>query len=108
MSSWALSWGDVAGRTAGGRYRAARIASPQPAMQFGVFYQLPCAPGQSVPRRYRDTLAQAEYAERLDFDSVWLAEAHFDAGFSAMPTPLVVAAALSGRTRRIRLGIGVS
>ena len=77
-------------------------------MQFGVFYQLPCAPGQSVPQRYRDTLAQAEYAERLGFDSVWLAEAHFDAGFSAMPAPLVVAAALSGRTRRIRLGIGVS
>jgi alkanesulfonate monooxygenase SsuD/methylene tetrahydromethanopterin reductase-like flavin-dependent oxidoreductase (luciferase family) len=39
---------------------------------------------------------------------VWLAEAHFNPAFSLMPTPLIVAAALSGRTKRIRLGIGVS
>lgn len=77
-------------------------------MQFGVFYQLPCAPGQLVPQRYRDTLEQIAYAEQLGFDSAWLAEAHFDAGFSTMPAPLVVAAALSGHTQRIRLGIGVS
>jgi len=77
-------------------------------MQFGVFYQLPCAPGQSVPQRYRDTFEQIVYADQLGFNSAWLAEAHFDAGFSTMPAPLVVAAALSGRTERIRLGIGVS
>ncbi|MCY4389458.1 MAG: LLM class flavin-dependent oxidoreductase [Desulfurellaceae bacterium] len=77
-------------------------------MQFGVFYQLPCAPGQSVPQRYRETFEQIVYADQLGFNSAWLAEAHFDAGFSTMPAPLVVAAALSGRTERIRLGIGVS
>ena len=77
-------------------------------MQFGVFYQLPCAPGQSVPTRYQETLAQIVLADEVGFDSAWLAEAHFDPGFSTMPAPLVVAAALSGRTHRIRLGIGVS
>ncbi len=39
-------------------------------MQFGVFYQLPCAPGQSVPQRYQETFEQIVYADQLGFDSV--------------------------------------
>ena len=39
-------------------------------MQFGVCYQLPCAPGQSVPQRYRETFEQIVYADQLGFDSV--------------------------------------
>ena len=77
-------------------------------MRFGVFYQLPCAPGQSVPSRYSDTIEQIVLADQLGFSSAWLAEAHFDAGFSTMPAPLIVAAGLSGHTKNIRLGIGVS
>ena len=34
-------------------------------MKFGVFYQLPCAPGQSVHQRYQDTLEQIVLADRL-------------------------------------------
>ena len=77
-------------------------------MQCGLFYQLPCAPEQSMQARYRETLEQIVYADELGFDSVWLAEAHFNPSFSVMPRPLTVAAALAGRTKRIRLGIGVS
>ena len=77
-------------------------------MQCGIFYQLPCAPQQSMQTRYRQTLEQIVYADALGFDSVWLAEAHFNPIFSVMPRPLTVAAALAAQTTRIRLGIGVS
>ena len=77
-------------------------------MQCGLFYQLPCAPQQSMQTRYRETLEQIVYADELGFDSVWLAEAHFNPTFSIMPRPLTVAATVAGMTKRIRLGIGVS
>jgi len=46
-------------------------------MQFGFFFQLPCAPWQTEYERYRDTLAQIEHGDQLGFDTAWLAELHF-------------------------------
>ena len=77
-------------------------------MKFGFFFQLPCAPWQSERERYRDTLAQIEYGDRLGFDTAWLAELHFSPAFSVMSAPLIVAAAAAQRTQRIRLGMAVS
>src|SRR5688572_22628988 len=59
-------------------------------MKFGLHYQLPCSPSQSPVQRYRDTIAQAVYAETLGFESVWPVEQHFDAGFSILPSPLLL------------------
>lgn len=51
-----------------------------------------------------DTLcAQAETAEALGFDSFWLPENHFGER-SAIPSPLILLAAVAARTRRIALG----
>lgn len=77
-------------------------------MKFGLFYQLPCAPEQSEPERYRETLEQIALADQLGFDVAWLAELHFFKGFSIMPSPLMVAIAAAQRTRRIRLGTAVT
>ncbi|HZO81644.1 MAG TPA: LLM class flavin-dependent oxidoreductase [Candidatus Binataceae bacterium] len=77
-------------------------------MKFGLFYQLPCAPDQSEPTRYRETLEQIALADELGFDVAWLAELHFFKGFSIMPSPLMVAVAAAQRTRRIRLGTAVA
>ncbi len=77
-------------------------------MKFGVFFQLPCGPGQSPVQRYRDTLEQIVLAEELGFDTAWLAELHFLSSFSIMPSPLMVAAAAAQLTSRIRFGIGVN
>ncbi|GIX46486.1 MAG: hypothetical protein KatS3mg131_0697 [Candidatus Tectimicrobiota bacterium] len=77
-------------------------------MQFATFYQLPCASHQSPLQRYEDTMIQIQHADALGFDVAWLAELHFYPDFSIMPSPLLVASALSQRTRRIRLGIAVN
>jgi alkanesulfonate monooxygenase SsuD/methylene tetrahydromethanopterin reductase-like flavin-dependent oxidoreductase (luciferase family) len=77
-------------------------------MEFGAFYQLPCAAGQSPVQRYDDTLAQAQLAEELGFDTVWLAELHFNPGFSIMPAPLLVGSAIAQATQRIKIGTAVN
>lgn len=77
-------------------------------MKFGLFYQLPCAPAQQEATRYHETIEQIVYADELGFDTVWLAELHFNRPFSIMPSPLIVAAAVAQRTQRIRLGTAVA
>jgi len=77
-------------------------------MEFGTFYQLPCAAEQSPLQRYEDTLMQIQHADSLGLDVAWLGELHFFPTFSIMPSPLLVASALAQRTHRIRLGIAVN
>ena len=77
-------------------------------MEFGTFYQLPCAAEQSPLQRYEDTLMQIQHADSLGLDVAWLAELHFFPTFSIMPSPLLVASALAQRTHRMRLGIAVN
>ena len=77
-------------------------------MKFGLFYQLPCAEGQSARERYQDTLDQIQLGDELGFDNAWLAELHFDSRFSVTPSPLMLAAAAAQRTEKIRLGVAVN
>ena len=76
-------------------------------MNFGVFYQLPCAEDQSPAQRYQDTIAQVQLADQLGFDAAWLAELHFNQRFSVMPAPTVIGAAMAQTTSRIRIGTAV-
>ena len=52
-------------------------------------------------------LTQCEYADELGYDSVWLAEQRFFPEYSCSPAPELLAAALSQRTRRVRIGFAV-
>lgn len=68
---------------------------------------------QSVPHRpdhhvklYRDVLEDAELAESLGFDSIWLSEHHF--WFDGYcPADLAVAGAILGRTKKLGVGTAV-
>src|SRR5262245_32031296 len=46
-------------------------------------------------------------AEDLGYDAVWLAELHFQKQRSVLSSPLVVGAAIAGRTKRVKIGFAV-
>ena len=77
-------------------------------MKFDIFYQLPEAANQITAERYRELIAEAAEADRLGFNTVWLAEVHFAPRFSVMPAPLMILAAIAERTTNIRLGMAVN
>ena len=77
-------------------------------VKFDIFYQLPEAANQITTERYRELIAEAAEADRLGFNTVWLAEVHFAPRFSVMPTPLLLLAAIAERTTNIRLGMAVN
>src|ERR1700724_3023574 len=77
-------------------------------MKFDIFYQLPAAHTQKVQDRYRELIDESIEADRLGFETVWLAEVHFAPRFSTMPTPLLLLAAIAERTTRLRLGTAVN
>ena len=72
-----------------------------------VGYQLdfrnPPGSGRDFASLYASMLSQAELAEQLGFDSIWLTEHHFtDDGY--LPSMLPAAAAIAARTRRVTIG----
>jgi alkanesulfonate monooxygenase SsuD/methylene tetrahydromethanopterin reductase-like flavin-dependent oxidoreductase (luciferase family) len=72
-------------------------------VNFGLWYDFRNPQGGPFEPLYRANLEQIAWAETLGFDSVWLTEHHFCAdGYT--PSPLVIAAAIGERTRRMRIG----
>ncbi|MBB6172913.1 alkanesulfonate monooxygenase SsuD/methylene tetrahydromethanopterin reductase-like flavin-dependent oxidoreductase (luciferase family) [Nocardiopsis mwathae] len=58
-------------------------------------------------RAFDGAVAQAELADDLGYEAVWFVEHHFTRGFSHSSAPDLILAAISQRTRRLRLGLGV-
>jgi alkanesulfonate monooxygenase SsuD/methylene tetrahydromethanopterin reductase-like flavin-dependent oxidoreductase (luciferase family) len=77
-------------------------------MRFGVFYNIDYHPDihGSPGDYYEEILQQVELLEALGYDTVWFSE-HHDGGYS-FGNPCVIAAAAAQRTKRIRIGTGVS
>ena len=77
-------------------------------MEFGIFYQLPCADDQTPAERYADTISQAQLADQLGYDTVWLAEVHFNPRFSVLPAPLLLGSAIAQTTKRLKIATAVN
>ncbi|MDP9861177.1 MULTISPECIES: LLM class flavin-dependent oxidoreductase [Streptosporangium] len=56
---------------------------------------------------FQNVIEQVVLGDRLGFDTAWFVEHHFTRGFSHSSAPDLVLAAISQRTERIHLGLGV-
>ena len=79
-------------------------------MKFGIFYELqtpePWREG-AEQRVFREALEQAELADRLGIEYFWEVEHHFLEEYSHSSAPEVFLAAVSQRTKRMRIGHGI-
>jgi alkanesulfonate monooxygenase SsuD/methylene tetrahydromethanopterin reductase-like flavin-dependent oxidoreductase (luciferase family) len=77
-------------------------------MDVGVFTEFSSAAGMSHTAAFDEAMAEMTAAETLGYDSVWLAEIHFQRDRSVLASPYVIAASIAARTRRLRIGMAVS
>src|SRR6266498_2220746 len=79
-------------------------------MKISLFYELttpdPAAPG-AEHTAFKNALEQIALADELGFHCVWEVEHHFLPGYSHSSCPEVFLAAVSQRTKHIRLGHGI-
>lgn len=79
-------------------------------MKFDLLYELQTPKphdDRSDYRCYNEALEQIELADRLGFDTVWAVEHHFLTEFAHSSAPEVFLAAVTQRTKRMRIGQGV-
>ena len=75
-------------------------------MRFGSFLELPRPEGTTSTEAYEHTFAHADMAEALGLDTICLAEFHFTPN-RVISSPLMLGAAIAGRTKRIRVGTSI-
>ncbi len=79
-------------------------------MRFGIFYEhqlpRPWERGDEL-KLFQDALEQCEFADKMGLDYVWEVEHHFLEEYSHSSAPEVFLAAVSQRTKNIRLGHGI-
>lgn len=78
-------------------------------MHFDLFFEMamPDFLQRSEQEAYTDCLQQVTLADSLGYRCAWFVEHHFTEHYSHLSKPDLLIAALSQRTRNIRLGLGV-
>ncbi len=77
-------------------------------MKCSLFTEIQCPQGSSPAARLEEFLDQAELADRLGFNTYWIAEIHCQPKFSLLSAPYVVLGAAAQRTKKLRLGVAVN
>jgi len=79
-------------------------------MKFGAFYEhqvpKPWVDGDEQ-RVFAEAMEQGEYLDKIGVHAFWLVEHHFLEEYSHSSAPEIFLAALSQRTKNIRLGHGI-
>lgn len=76
-------------------------------MDFGIFNIMQQRDtSKSAKQVFDEAVEQTTVAEQLGFAKAWYAEHHFS-NYSLCPSPLMMAAHMAGRTKKIRLGTAV-
>src|SRR3982074_3475955 len=76
-------------------------------MEFGMFHEFQNPPGASAAEAFKQSFEQVDAAERWGLDAMWLAELHFAPERSVLASPLILAAAIAQRTKRMKIGTAV-
>src|ERR1700730_18817022 len=76
-------------------------------MEFGMFHEFQCPPGASAAEAFQQSFEQVDAAERWGLGAVWLAELHFAPERSVLASPLILAAGIAQRTKRMKIGTAV-
>jgi alkanesulfonate monooxygenase SsuD/methylene tetrahydromethanopterin reductase-like flavin-dependent oxidoreductase (luciferase family) len=79
-------------------------------MKFGCFYELQLPrpwTGESEHKLIKNALEQAELADQKGFEYVWATEHHFLEEYAHSSAPEVFLAAVSQRTKNVRIGHGI-
>ena len=76
-------------------------------MDFGLFFLMQRDEAWSERHVYDSALTQMLAAESLGYQSVWIAEHHFN-DYGLCPTPPVLASFVAARSSVLRVGMGVS
>jgi alkanesulfonate monooxygenase SsuD/methylene tetrahydromethanopterin reductase-like flavin-dependent oxidoreductase (luciferase family) len=78
------------------------------AVKSSLFTEIQCPQGSSPAARLEEFMDQAELADRLGFNTYWIAEIHCQPKFSLLSAPYVILGAVAQRTKRLRLGVAVN
>src|SRR4051812_23940810 len=76
-------------------------------MDFGIFTMFSTREGSTQAQVFREWFDLVQVAEDSGLDTFWLGESHFQPRRAVLASPLVGAAAVASRTRRIRVGLAV-
>ena len=76
-------------------------------MEFGSFMEFHTRPGLTQADAFNEGFCHIQTAESLGLDGVWMAESHFNPQRSVLSAPLVLGAAIAGRTSKIKIGTAV-
>jgi alkanesulfonate monooxygenase SsuD/methylene tetrahydromethanopterin reductase-like flavin-dependent oxidoreductase (luciferase family) len=77
-------------------------------MEIGVYFEFPRGNGKSEHQAFEEEFQHIQLAEKVGFDVAWLAELHFSPERSVISAPLIAAAAIANRTKKIKIGTAVS
>jgi alkanesulfonate monooxygenase SsuD/methylene tetrahydromethanopterin reductase-like flavin-dependent oxidoreductase (luciferase family) len=76
-------------------------------MEFGLFHEFQKSHDTSEADAFSQSFALVDAAEEWGLDAMWLAELHFAPDRSVLASPLILAAAIAQRTRRMKIGTAV-
>jgi len=76
-------------------------------MEFGLFHEFQKSRETSEADAFAQSFALVDAAEAWGLDAMWLAELHFAPDRSVLASPLILAAAIAQRTRRMKIGTAV-
>ena len=76
-------------------------------MDFGSFMEFHMRPGLSQADAFEESFAHVKQAEAQGLHGVWLAESHFSPDRAVLSSPLIIAAAIAGATKRMQIGTAV-